>query len=307
MRWAAWSPSGRRCAVPLHADHPAPGERRRTAWPWHRCWRPVLERSFWTGSPFGGRSRGRRRRRARRRPGPAGRAAPDHRPAPDLLGERWPGRCARSLAYAVRTPGAGGPGAAPRGLGPEGAAHLGHAERWLGGPSTRPRRSTGGAALPGRVRARPAVMDVQAWSGLTRLQRGGTSGCAPAPQLPQTEAAGSCSTSPTPPCPTPTPGPSPVPARVRQRRPWPRRPHPHRSGDAIGSGSSGHRLPLPLLNRRLRPGGPGTCGKDAVGHPGRASLSSPSPTRPPWRRRQPACSRFSRGGGTAIDRGRRAG
>jgi hypothetical protein len=136
--------------------------------------RPVLqvvqERGFWTGSPFGRQIRGVPLEEVLA----AGRALLDEKPRPantlgKLLHEQWPDADATSLGYAVRylvplvqT--------TPRGLwGRSGGPVLATAEHWLG-------QSVGTDDAPDELILRylavfgPAtVMDIQAWSWLTKL------------------------------------------------------------------------------------------------------------------------------------------
>ncbi|MCP9969928.1 winged helix DNA-binding domain-containing protein [Actinomadura madurae] len=86
-----------------------------------------------------------------------------------LLAGRWPDADAALLAWAVRcsVPLVQVP---PRGIwGATGVARHTTLEAWLGPGGIRPVRGRSRAALPGRVRARASVRDVQHWSGLTRL------------------------------------------------------------------------------------------------------------------------------------------
>ncbi|HKG58067.1 MAG TPA: winged helix DNA-binding domain-containing protein [Candidatus Limnocylindrales bacterium] len=137
--------------------------------------RPVLqavqERGFWTGSPFGRRIRGIDVDAVLA----AGREILDEEPRTaaalaKLLGARWPGVDATALSYAVRylVPLVQVP---PRGLwGRAGQPVLATPETWLG-------ESVADDSLPDSMILRylrafgPAsVMDVQAWSWLTKLR-----------------------------------------------------------------------------------------------------------------------------------------
>ena len=133
--------------------------------------RPVLERNFWTGSPFGRQVKGVDLDAVLA----AGRELLDERPRTNaqlraFMAERWPGDDATSLAYAVHhlVPVVQLP---PRGVwGQKGLPTWATTETWLG-------RSVEQAPSIDRMVLRylaafgPAsTMDVQAWSGLTRLR-----------------------------------------------------------------------------------------------------------------------------------------
>jgi Winged helix DNA-binding domain len=133
--------------------------------------RPVLERNFWTGSPFGRKVKGIDVDAVVA----AGRALLDEQPRTIAqlrrhLGERWPDYDAGSLAYAVHhlTPVVQVP---PRGVwGQKGLPTWAATETWLGRPvDAAP--SIEGVVLRYLAAYGPAsVMDVQTWSGLTRLR-----------------------------------------------------------------------------------------------------------------------------------------
>jgi len=133
--------------------------------------RPVLERGFWTGSPFGRKLKGLDVDAVVA----AGRDLLEERPRTNaqlraLLSERWPGYDPSSLAYAIHhlVPVIQIP---PRGVwGHKGLPTWATTETWLGRPVD-PDHSIDQVVLRYLAAFGPAgVMDVQAWSGLTRLR-----------------------------------------------------------------------------------------------------------------------------------------
>jgi hypothetical protein len=133
--------------------------------------RPVLERNFWTGSPFGRKVKGVDLDAVLA----AGRELLDEQPRTNaqlraVMTERWPEYDPTSLGYAVHhlVPVVQVP---PRGVwGQKGLPTWATTERWLGRPVD-PSPSIDQVVLRYLAAFGPAgTMDVQAWSGLTRLR-----------------------------------------------------------------------------------------------------------------------------------------
>jgi winged helix DNA-binding protein len=133
--------------------------------------RPVLERNFWTGSPFGRKVKGVDLDAVLA----AGRELLDEQPRTNaqlraFMAERWPDYDPTSLGYAVHhlIPVVQVP---PRGVwGQKGLPTWATTERWLGRPVD-PAPSIDQVVLRYLAAFGPAgTMDVQAWSGLTRLR-----------------------------------------------------------------------------------------------------------------------------------------
>jgi Winged helix DNA-binding domain len=137
----------------------------------HPLVQPVLERNFWTGSPFGRRVKGIDVDALLA----DGRALIEKRPRTTaqlrtLLAERWPGHDPSSLAYAIThlVPVVQVP---PRGVwNGKGLPTWTTTESWLRQPVD-PSPSIDRVVLRYLAAFGPAAtMDVQAWSGLTRLR-----------------------------------------------------------------------------------------------------------------------------------------
>jgi hypothetical protein len=133
--------------------------------------RPVLERNFWTGSPFGRKVKGVDLDAVLA----GGRELLEERPRTHaelraFMAERWPRYDPASLAYAVHNlvPVVQVP---PRGVwGQKGLPNWATTERWLGRPVDEA-PSIDRVVLRYLAAFGPAsTMDVQAWSGLTRLR-----------------------------------------------------------------------------------------------------------------------------------------
>jgi hypothetical protein len=133
--------------------------------------RLVLERNYWTGSPFGRKVKGVDVDAVLA----AGRALLDQRPRTNaelraFMAERWPAYDATALAYAVHhlVPVVQVP---PRGVwGQKGLPTWATTEHWLGRPLD-PAPSIDQVVLRYLAAFGPAsTMDVQTWSGLTRLR-----------------------------------------------------------------------------------------------------------------------------------------
>jgi len=133
--------------------------------------RPVLERNFWTGSPFGRKVKGVDLDAVLA----GGRELLEERPRTHgelraFMAERWPGYDPASLAYGVHSliPVVQVP---PRGVwGQRGLPTWATTERWLGRP-VEEAPSIDQIVLRYLAAYGPAgTMDVQAWSGLTRLR-----------------------------------------------------------------------------------------------------------------------------------------
>ena len=253
---------------------------------------PVRERNFWTGSPFGRQVKGVDVEAVLA----AGRALLDEQPRTNaqlraFLAERFPDYDATSLGYAVHhlVPVVQVP---PRGVwGQKGLPTWATTETWLGRPVEQA-PSIDQVVLRYLAAYGPAgTMDVQAWSGLTRL-REVTDRLRPGLRSFRNEAGKELFDLPDAPRPDPD---TPAPVRFLPQYDNVGLAHADRSHLSAGAGA---RWPSDDLHwsallvdgfvgRRLAPraGGKG-------GHPDRpaARQRSPARTAPPWRRRPDGCS-----------------
>jgi winged helix DNA-binding protein len=250
---------------------------------------PVRERNFWTGSPFGRQVKGVDVDAVLA----AGRALLDEQPRTNaqlraFMAERWPDWDPTSLAYAVHhlVPVVQIP---PRGVwGQKGLPTWATTERWLGRPVEQA-PSIDRVVLRYLAAFGPAsTMDVQAWSGLTRL-REVTDRLRPSLRSFRNEAGKELFDLP----PAPTPAPRP------------------RSGSSLSSTTwASPTLTVPTSPATPPPAGPPTT---STGRPSWSTASAPAPgawpatagpppsrsgcstacpprTRPRWPRKANACS-----------------